>query len=231
MRPEKVEVQTLFGPVLPYGAFPLIGHQLVAGIGGMNAVPDPVIGGSALDGVVENSLEMDHGRMILGGEAGDGFLTLPDSGKPGVEVILVLSYRQRKRFAEHNSEARVAGHGIGEQLIVGLLEILERQLSAGIVDANENAQDVWVELQRVFAPAAGEIGDGVAADAAIEKGQIAFRQQGAEPGGDQEGIAVAQNVIGVGGASAVAVRNGIALEEDAGSLTKRGHDVGGAQQP
>jgi hypothetical protein len=106
----------------------------------MDAVPDPVLGGGALAGVVEDRLETDHSGMIFGGEAGDGLPALLDGGGPFVEVLLMLAGGEGKGFAGDEAEARVGGHGSGEEPVVGLLEFIERHLAAGVVDADDDAE-------------------------------------------------------------------------------------------
>lgn len=69
------------------------------------------------------------------------------------------------------------------------------------------------------------LGDPVAADAVVDEGQVPFGQFVTMHGGDDELVAVAEDVVGVEVSSPVAVGNGVALEKNARPLGERGHGV------
>src|SRR4051812_10204870 len=92
-------VLSLLFPKLADGADPFIRHELVAGIGGVDAVPDPVVGRGALAGGVEDRLEADEGGMVFLGEAGDDFTALLGTGAPGFVVLLSRADGEREGFA------------------------------------------------------------------------------------------------------------------------------------
>ena len=66
-------------PKLAHHAFPFVGHELVAAIGRMHVVPDPVVGRGALGRLVEDALEMHERRAVLLREPGDDLLPLADA--------------------------------------------------------------------------------------------------------------------------------------------------------
>ena len=54
-------------PGFPDDPLPLVGHQLVAAVGGVDAVPDPVIVGGLGGSVIEEFLEADEGSAMFEG--------------------------------------------------------------------------------------------------------------------------------------------------------------------
>ena len=52
----------------------------MAGVGGVDVVPDPMDGGGACGGTIQRGLEMHEGGAVFFGKACDDFLTLDDVG-------------------------------------------------------------------------------------------------------------------------------------------------------
>lgn len=84
-----------------------------------------------------------------------------------------------------------------------------------VIHADEDAEDVRLEIDRVLLPTLFQVGDLVAADSPVDEGQVKVREGGAVLGGDDEHVTVAQDVIRILTATTVAVRERIALEQDA----------------
>ena len=117
--------------MLAHHTLPLVGHELVATVGRMHVVPDPVIGGRALDGFVENPLEMYQGGTVFLREFRDNFLPLED-------VLADLSSWFHEWFAEDQLEFWVSGFCVGDQLLIDLFVLRERDSTAAVIDADEN---------------------------------------------------------------------------------------------
>ena len=71
---------TSFLPVTANNAFPFVRQNLMAGVCRVNAVPDPVAGGSPLAGFIQHALKMNQGCIVLGGELRHNFLAFDDIG-------------------------------------------------------------------------------------------------------------------------------------------------------
>ena len=133
----------------------------------------------ALAGGVEDGLKADEGGVVFLREAGDDFLPLPDAGGPRFVAVLPFAHGQSEGGAEDEADGGVGGAGVGEQAVVGLLELVERDAAAVVVDADEDAEDAGPLVEGVHLPALGEVEDGVAAAAAVEK--VKFRSAKAAP--------------------------------------------------
>ena len=102
---------------------------------------------------------------------------------------------------------------LGEQLVVDLLVLIQRNALALVVHADEDAQHVGLQIERVLLPALFQIEHGVAADAAIDEVELRLGKRRTVFGGDDEHVAVAEDVVRVGVAPAIPVRDRIALEQ------------------
>ncbi len=91
---------------------------------------------------------------------------------------------------------------------------------AVVVHADQHAQHVRLQLERVLLPAFLQIEHGVAADPAVDEVKVPLGKGCTKLGREEEHIAVAEDMIRVGAASAGAVGNGVPLEENAGVLVK-----------
>ena len=112
-------------------------------------------------------------------------------------------------------------------MIVLLLELFGGDAGIQVVDADENAEEVGLEIKGVWLPAAGEGGNGIAADAAVQEDQMPSGEFFTVLGGDDELVAVAENVVGIAVAAPIAIRDGIALKQDSRSVKKGGEGIGG----
>ena len=84
-----------------------------------------------------------------------------------------------------------------------------------VVDADEDAQNIRLEIQGVGLPPVAEIVHGVAADTPVDEVEIQFGKSGAMLGGENEHEVVTEDEVWVGVAPALHVGDGIALKEDA----------------
>jgi hypothetical protein len=57
--------------------------------------------------------------------------------------------------------------------------------------------------------------------APVEESKIPLRESGTIPGGDNERVTMAEDVVGVHAAAAIAIGDGITLKQDAYSLVER----------
>lgn len=179
----------------------------------MNAVPDPVFGRRALTGVIENLLKMHQGGMMLCRQFRDDPLTLFDSCRPRLPVLLDIAYRERERLTEYQPQIGIHGAGVREQFVVYLLILIQGNAEV-VIDADENAEYIGFQVERILLPSALQISDFVAADAPVDKIVIIFGESRAIFGGDEERVPMPQDVVGVCAAAPIAIRNGIALKED-----------------
>ena len=76
-------------PGFSYNTHPLIGHQLVAGPCRVNAVKQPVFGGHAFGGLIENLLEAHHRELVLFAQSRDDRLDFPDGSIPLRPLLLI----------------------------------------------------------------------------------------------------------------------------------------------
>ncbi len=131
--------------------------------------------------------------------------------------------------AEHQLELGIRRLGLGDDLVIDLLVLIQRHASALVVHADEDAQHVGLQVERVLLPTLLQVEHGVAADAAIEEVELQLGERRPVLGGDDEDITVPQDVVRVGTAPAVAVRDRVALEQDAGTGRERGDGFGGVE--
>ena len=194
----------------------------MAGIGGVHAVPDPVLRGRALAGLVKDLLKADQSRAVLLGEPCDDRLAFADVLFTQ-RAARVSSLGQAEGLAEDEFDGWEGGLGFRQQPVVNLLVLVQRDISSAVVDPDQDAEHIRFEVQRVPLPAGLQVRDGVAADAAVHEGQPAFRIKRAEFRGDDEAVPVPQDMVGVSVAPAVPVSDRIALKQDAGVGLERRH--------
>lgn len=100
----------------------------------------------------------------------------------------------------------------GEQLVIDLFVLIHRHAFSFVVHADEDAQDVWLEIERVLLPAFCQIEHGVATDATIDEGEVAICHHITKLRGNDERAAVAQDVIRVRTAATIAIRDRVTLK-------------------
>src|SRR5208283_4423298 len=115
--------------------------ELVARVGRVDPIPDPVIGGGAPAGIVEDFLVAHQRRALLRDQPRHDLLPLLHAGLPFLDAVLPGAARQRERLTEHESEFRVALLRICEQPVVDLLELVEGKIAAGVVEPDEDAEE------------------------------------------------------------------------------------------
>lgn len=201
---------------------PGLGHEGVAGEGGVDAVAGPVFGfGAGGDSVVEHRLEGDPEGVVLLRDFFGGGAELVELGEPGV---FDGSAAEGEGFADDDG-------GVGKVLFSVLDEGVETIAVGGdgaviftvhlvphVVHADEDGEDGGLEIESVLLPAGLELGDFVAANAAVEDLEVEAGVGAEEIAADEEGIAASEGalVVGLVGflAAAAGVGDGVALEED-----------------
>ena len=187
----------------------------MAGVRGMDVIPDPVKRWRALSGLVERSLEMHERRAVLRRQLGNDSLVLD-----GLRVRRAVLWSSGEMvhdegLAKHQLQLGVRSLGFVDDLFIGLLILIECHAMTFVIHANENAQHIRLQIQCVLLPALLQIEHCVAAHAAIEELQLCLWEGRAELRGDDERIAMAEDMIRVCGATAIAIGNRVALEQDA----------------
>jgi hypothetical protein len=201
---------------------PGLGHEGVAGEGGVDSVAGPVFGfGAGGDGVVEHGLEGDPEGLVFLRDFFGGGAELVELGEPGV---FDGSAAKGEGFADDDG-------GVGE-LLFGVFDEGVETIAVGgdgavvlavhfvphVVDADEDGEDGGLEVEGVFLPAGLELGDFVSADAAVEDLEVEAGVGPEEIAADKEGVAASEGSLVVGLvcflAAAAGVGDGVALEED-----------------
>lgn len=151
---------------------PGLGHEGVAGEGGVDAVVCPVLGGGAGgDGVIEHFLEGDPDGSGGVGDFPGGGAALVELGEP---VVFDGAAAGDEGFADDDFGVGESGFGLleefGESGLVGSDGAIGFPIEfvPDVIDADEDAEDGGLKVDGVFLPAFLEIGDFMAADAAVE---------------------------------------------------------------
>lgn len=113
---------------------------------------------------------------------------------------------------QHELELRILRPGVGQELVVGRLVGLQRNVSAMVVNADHHGQQVGLEREGVLGPALLEVEHGVAAHAAVGEVELTFREACAVAGRDDERVPMTEDVVRVGRAAAVPVGDGVTLK-------------------
>jgi len=79
----------------------------------------------------------------------------------------VTAPRLRKRLSEHEPDIGPGCDRAGQQFVVRFFEFLRRHAPAGFIDADQDAEQVGLERQRIGLPALGQIGERIPADPPI----------------------------------------------------------------
>ena len=197
---------------------PGIGDELVSGGRGMDAVGGPEGLRGAFEGLVEDILSREMEGVEFLGELGDD---LASGGDVGDEFRAVGHIGADKGIHEDEADvgkllARPLEKLAVDALVAGYLDAIGGvEFMPGVVDADEDADDVGAEVDGVDFPARVEVDDAVAGDAAVDDVPVLLRCVAEESGGDEERIAGAESVAVVAGGAgdvASAVSDGVALE-------------------
>ena len=114
-----------------------------------------------------------------------------------------------------------------ENLVVDLFVLDQRHTA--VVDADEDAEHVGLQFERVLLPALLQVEHRIAADATIDEVELQLGKRRPVLGRDDEHVPVPEDMVRVGAAPAIAVRDRIALEQDSGAGRESGNGLGGAQ--
>jgi hypothetical protein len=151
----------------------------VSGQRRMHAIGRPRFRRCPVLGFVKDTLERHEHRTKFMSELFDHFSALGELGEP---PVIDHSARQNEWFAEHQFKTRQMILGLGEDLAIDQLISVERdtvlghaaaRAVPGVVDANKDAKHVGLDIERIELPALLEIGNAVAADAAVVDRELA----------------------------------------------------------
>ena len=191
----------------------------------MNAVPDPVVGRRATGRRFKHLLVMHDRRVIFPAQPVDDFVAFDQPGAVLFPVVLLSADRQSKRLAQHQAHVGQSSDRVGKQLIILPLVFFRRHTVVQVIHSHQNAEQVGLEINGIGLPPAREVGNLVAADAPVYKGQIPVRQIVPVFGSNNKLVAVAENVVGVCVSSPIAIRDGVALKKYARPVKEGGHAI------
>lgn len=195
----------------------------------MNPIPNPMVGRRAFACGVERLLKLHQHGMMLPGQPGHDFLLRPDPLAERGPVLSNPADRKAEGLTQHQVDFGIGLFGLGQEFIVNLLVFLQGHISV-VINSDEDAENVRLEIECVLLPTFFQVSDLVPTDAPVDEGQVEVREGGAILGGDDEHVAVAQDVVRVLVPATIAVRNGVALKEDAGAVLKDGDWLDGNQR-
>ena len=151
----------------------------------MYPVPNPIgVLRVTLIGFINCLLEMHHRESVFFAEPFQHF----GADGPDCRPVRVLE-RPRDGFTKHQLRMGERGNRVGQEFVVILLKFLDL---VSIVDTDENADQIGMNVKRVLLPAGDQITGLVAADSAIEEGDLSFGMQRAVFRGDVVGIILAK---------------------------------------
>ena len=185
-------------------AKPFIRQDLLAKSGRVDAVPNPIgILPVTLIGFIHCLLEMRHRKVIFFAKLCHQF----GAGGPN-RLPLWVAERSRDHFAQDYLRVGECRDRVSQELVVTLLKLMD---IVSIIDANEDAEQIRMNIKRVFLPAGGKITDLIAADSMIDEGDLAFGIQRAVFCGDKVGITLTKSDRPV----SAAISDGVTLEQNA----------------
>jgi len=150
---------------------PGLSHERMAGKSGVDAIAGPVLGfGAGGDGFVEYGLEGNPEGVVLLSDLFGGGTAMVEFRKP---IVLDGTAAESEGFADDDGGVGEVLFGVfdeGVETIAVAFDgaiVLATHLVPHVVDSNEDAEDGGLEVEGVLLPAGLELGDFVAADAAV----------------------------------------------------------------
>ena len=154
-----------------YDFAPGLGHEGVAGEGGVDAVAGPVLwGGAGGDGVVEHGLEGDPEGFVLFGDFFCGGAAFVEFGEP---AVFDGSAFEGEGLADDDGGFGGFAFGFFDEVVEAIEVVLDGAVvfpvhfMPHVVDADEDGEDGGFEVEGVLFPSSLELGDFVSADAAV----------------------------------------------------------------
>ena len=190
-------------------------------VGGMDAVGGPAFGRGDFHGQVEHRLERHERRARFdrpraspprGSRRTRGTTSRRPRRPSSTNGSQMISFTFGSASLVRFDERAVVGLVLFERAVVAVLELVPE-----VVDADENAQHVGLEVEAIGLPAFGELIDLVAADAAVEDLQLIVRVIDQQLRGGEPGVAAAECGLRVGQRVvllAAGVGDRIALEQN-----------------
>ena len=205
---------------------PFAGDELVSGLGGMHAVPQPVVGRGQAAGLVELFLQGNEGATVLFGHAAGGLRAQGHLAGEGLIAIRPFGHGDGGAAGQHEGLQDDELHTgqrlvkLREQPVVHPLELgrahavrVQRDAVPHVVYADEQAQTVRREVDDVALHAGVDVHHAVAADAPVDA-IVSAGPVVAQSGLDEQRVAEAHRAPAVRvDAVASHVGDGIALEE------------------
>ena len=191
----------------------------------MHAVRDPVRGGGFLAGVIEELLNTDHRRLVFRGQFLYHGCACFDFPLHFHRALIGLVLVHEERFAEDELDLGVRSKRVAQQLIVGLRILVDRLRRLGddrlrrIVHANEDAENVRLQVEGVFFSASLEFGDLVAPHTAVHEHETPLGKLCPNFSRDQERISAAGQLAAV--AISAGVGDRVALKEDTRTFLRK----------
>lgn len=182
------------------GLKPGISEELVSGESGVNPVLGPVFLRCEFECIVEDRLAWDEDGVEVIGELPDDLPALFEFGGPfGTDCAEgVQEWLHEDEFdIWKNVFAPLEEFAVDTCVSWDFDAVLACVFVPGIVDTDEDAEDIGVEIERIDFPACVEVDDAVSADAGIEDIPIDGRFIAEESCGDEPGVSGSETITGV----------------------------------
>ena len=162
----------ILAPESSYRADPLVGHDLVAAVGRMDAVPNPVLCWRPFTAASKACWKCTSAAWCLSASFATICCRFWIPSIPRCPVSLLASNGQTEWFAQHEFYIGVGRLDRGKKLVVDPFVLVKRNASSVVVDANQHAQQIGLQIECVVLPTFLQIKNGVAADAAVHEVQV-----------------------------------------------------------
>jgi hypothetical protein len=141
----------------------------------MDTVPYPIVRRSFFTGFIELLLKRNKSGIEFHGQFSYDALPYFHFGRPRLPLIFHSTYGQQKRFAQYDPGIRQLLLCPGQHTDIHFPETICRnriftgEHTVHIVDADENTEQLRLDVQRIPLSARGQVGELVAADPPVEK--------------------------------------------------------------
>ena len=187
----------------------------------MNSIASPMSGRSVFDGLVEHRLERDERGVERAGHTLRGGPIVIKLRKP---FFVHRATTQDEWLADHQLHLRQRlARAVEQRAVIAFVNchrarVIAAQLVPDVIHADQNADQIRLEIEAVGLPALRQLKHFVAADPAIEHGVVCFRMIHQQLRRREPRVTVAQCGLLIcrtgRGLLATGVRDGVALEED-----------------
>ena len=152
------------------GSKPRLGNQVMSWKRRMDAIGQPEISRRAFGGLVKDRLQRHEDGVVVLGDLADDFLLLDDFLTP---ILEDFAMEEHKWLQKNELHIRVGLQRPIQKPTVefikawGLDTILALKLMPDVVDADKDAEDIWLQVEGVKLPAGVEVHDAVARDGTV----------------------------------------------------------------